>query len=246
MVDSHASPPVPPFHHSADVYDVVYGHLDYAGSASAVLDAIWHRKPNARSLLDVACGTGRHLEIMAPAFQHVEGLDLDDAMLQVARERLGDVPLHQDDLISFDLGRRYDAVTCLFSSIGYVMTQGRLARAVRAMARHLEPGGVLVIEPWLRDEMLHPPWIRSEHSAGDGIVVARNSRMKRITGGTELVFSYLVTTDDGSRMFEETHIMGTFTIEQFGEAFASAGLSFEFLDPGTPLGRGLAVGTQPA
>ena len=80
----------------------------------------------ARALLDVACGTGKHLERLAQDHS-VEGMDLDAALLELALRRLPGVPLHQADMTSFELGRRFDAVVCLFSSIGYVKTRGTSA-----------------------------------------------------------------------------------------------------------------------
>jgi SAM-dependent methyltransferase len=74
-------------------------------------------------------------------------------MLGVARERLPNVPLHEGDMADFELGKRFDAVVCMFSSIGYVRSEERLRSAIAAMARHLEPGGVLVVEPWLSPEV---------------------------------------------------------------------------------------------
>ena len=52
-------------------------------------------------------------------------------------------------MTAFDLGCRFDVVTCLFSSIGYVGTVERLDQAIATMAAHLEPGGTLIVEPWL-------------------------------------------------------------------------------------------------
>ena len=81
------------------------------------------------------------------------GIDLDEGLVEVARERLDDVPLSTADMTSFDLGRTFDAVTCLFSSIGYVGTVERLTSAISSMAAHLTPGGVLVVEPWLAPDV---------------------------------------------------------------------------------------------
>jgi SAM-dependent methyltransferase len=53
------------------------------------------------------------------------------------------------DPADFNLGLTFDAVVCLFSAIGYVVTVKRLHSALAAMARHLRPGGVLLVEPWL-------------------------------------------------------------------------------------------------
>ena len=52
-------------------------------------------------------------------------------------------------MTDFDLATTYDAVTCLFSAIGYVRTVDRMNRAVACMARHVKPGGVLIVEPWI-------------------------------------------------------------------------------------------------
>jgi len=69
-------------------------------------------------------------------------------MLQLAASRLPGVPLHPGDMRDFDLGERFDVVTCLGSSIAWMTTDADMRRAVANMARHLHPGGVLLIEPW--------------------------------------------------------------------------------------------------
>ena len=70
--------------------------------------------PSARSLLDVACGTGKHLEHLQHHYR-VAGVDISPAMLDVARRRLPGVPLHVGDMVDFELGRTFDVVTCLES-----------------------------------------------------------------------------------------------------------------------------------
>src|ERR671923_34446 len=159
-LDQHPQDGAPILREEGWPEDVIEAVLSHAEHLSLPRDTLlkkalfaWHelvqaRKPGAETLLDVACGTGAHLAELRRWYR-CEGLDLDGELLAVARERLRDVPLHQDDMRDFDLGRRFDAVTCLFSSIGYVLTVEGLTAAVAAMARHLEPGGVLVVEPWL-------------------------------------------------------------------------------------------------
>src|SRR3954469_18952400 len=140
------------FSRSARMYDVIYASgRDYRREAAELDRLIQQRRPGARTLLDVACGTGAHLERLT-SYQ-AEGLDLDPEMLAVARERLPDVPFHEGDMTSFELGSRFDAVVCMFSSIGYVKTEKRLRSTIASTARHLEPGGVLVVEPWLTPDV---------------------------------------------------------------------------------------------
>ncbi len=116
------------FDKTADLYDLFYDFKDYAAEADAVREIVSARYPGARTLLDVACGTGRHLEALRASFD-VEGLDLDAGLLHVAAARLPGVPLHLGDMRDADLGRTFDVVTCLFSSIGYMQTPDELGRA---------------------------------------------------------------------------------------------------------------------
>jgi ubiquinone/menaquinone biosynthesis C-methylase UbiE len=75
------------FERSAELYDAFYAFKDYAGEAEKLDALIRLRVPGARTLLDVACGTGKHLAELASRYE-VEGLDLDPSLLAVARERL--------------------------------------------------------------------------------------------------------------------------------------------------------------
>ena len=70
-------------------------------------------------------------------------------MLDLAAKRAPGARFVCADMVSFDLGQRYDVVSCLFGSIGYVATRECLTSAIASMARHLQPTGRLVIEPWI-------------------------------------------------------------------------------------------------
>ncbi|MCB2223465.1 MAG: methyltransferase domain-containing protein [Actinobacteria bacterium] len=233
-----------PFHPTAHLYDAFYAHLDYEAAATTVAETVRERCPGAASLLDVACGTGRHLETLERTFEHCEGADIDPAMLEIARERLPEVPLHVADMETLDLGRTFDAVICMFSSIGYAATSERMRAAVRAMAAHLGPGGVLVVEPWLWPDMITPPLVRVQTAEAEDLVIARTTRTRVRGGATHMEFAYLVTTEEGSQTFTEEHVMGLFTPDEYTAAIGAAGLDAEFLMPG-PIGRGMAVGTAP-
>ena len=241
----YVDPMAGPFHPTAHFYDRAYAHLDYEGHAATVEAIIRDRCPEAASLLDVACGTGKHLEIWRERFDHVEGVDVDPAMVAIARERVPSVPVHEGDFTSFDLDSAFDAVTCLFSSIGYADTSERLDAAIAAMGSHLAPGGVLVVEPWLTPDRLRPPWVRVLVQERDDWVMARTSRM-RYDGGdqggvSEAEFAYLVTTPEGSETFVEQHVLGVYTPERLVEAARRAGLEAEFDPEGTYLARGLLI-----
>lgn len=229
------------FTKTARFYDLAYGFKDYAEEAALVSDAILTRCPQARTLLDVACGTGKHLEQLRERFA-VEGVDLDEELLSVARGRLPGVALHAGDMRAFALGRTFDAVTCLFSSIAYMTTADGLAAAISNLSAHVAPGGVLVVEPFIGPD----EWSDGHTSlltADDGDVrLARGTITHRNGRVAHLDFHYLVIEPDGAQTFFERHEIGLFTPAEYRAAFDAAGFHVEH-DPVGPIGRGLYVAT---
>jgi SAM-dependent methyltransferase len=226
------------YERSAHVYDEIYGAKDYEGEAARIHDLIQARNPGARTLLDVACGTGRHLEHLR-AWYEVEGLDREPTLLAVARERLPEVPLHEGDMRDFDLVKRFDAVTCLFSAIGHVASTGELHAAVRVMANHLADGGVLVVEPWLTPDK----WIDRFASADAHGRVARASRSRSEDRTTHLEFHYAVASPEGFQCWTEQLESTLFTVDEYLDAFRAARLAVEH-DADGLIGRGLYLGVR--
>ena len=229
-----------PYTRRPDLYDVEYGAKDYAGEADAVERLVRTHAPGAGTLLDVACGTGKHLEHLNARFA-CEGVDLDGGLLEVARARLPGVPLHRADMREVDLGRRFDVVTCLFSAIGFVGGPDGLRAAVRSLARHVAPGGVLLVEPWLTPEDWIPnrPHLLTHQS--DDLVLARVTlsglRGERIST-TEM--HYTVAKPAGIDQFVETHELYLFTLDEMRASFEAAGLRVEH-DAYGLIGRGLWI-----
>ena len=125
------------FSKTARYYDKIYSGKDYQAEVQRLLPITReHLGSGGKRLLDVACGTGHHIEYLKEQFD-VEGLDISQELLEMARQRNPKVLFHQADMTDFYLGYKYDVVTCLFGSIGYVKTLDNLGRAVRCMANHL-------------------------------------------------------------------------------------------------------------
>jgi SAM-dependent methyltransferase len=227
------------FARSARIYDAVYSWKDYAGEAARVHELVQARKPGAATLLDVACGTGTHLAELRGRYR-CEGLDLEPELLAVARERLPDVPVHEGDMRDFDLGRRFDVVTCLFGSIGYVLTVEGLEAAVAAMARHLEPGGVLLVEPWLRPEGVKPH-VGAVFVDEPELKIGRVNTIEVEGRISSFDFHFLVGTPESVEHFVEHHELALFTHEEQLAAFRAAGLEVEHDEEGL-MGRGLYIG----
>jgi SAM-dependent methyltransferase len=231
---------------AAAAYDVLHAarDKDYAGEAARVAELVQERRPEARSLLDAACGTGGHLRFLRDHFDVVEGVDGSPAMLARARTRAPGVPLHDGDLRTFDLGRRFDVVTCLFSSIAYLVPVEELHRGVANLARHLVDGGVLVVEPWVKPDDWRPaPLPRIDSGEGEGRSVTRMTRVWREAARTFLDMQYLIGTADGIEHVREHHVNALYDEGDYRDAFEAAGCSVE-VDPEGLIGRGLYIGIR--
>ena len=233
-----------PFSRSGAYYDVIYAtKKNYAAEAARLKKLIQrYKKSRGIALLDVACGTGVHLSFLRLKFE-VEGLDLDPKLLYIARKRNPRVRFHQGDMTRFDLGKQFDVIACLFSAIGYVKTLQRLRRTIRCMARHLKPGGVLTVEPWLTREKFKPGLISALHVDQPRLKISRMNRTI-VKGRLSFIdFHYLIGTPERIEYSTDYHTLGLFTHNEYLKAFQDSELDVIYDSKGL-MGRGLYIGLK--
>jgi ubiquinone/menaquinone biosynthesis C-methylase UbiE len=228
---------------SAQFYDALYHFKDYAAASGQLRTLLEQHDPTAETLLDVACGTGKHLEHLREHYK-VEGLDLNHEMLEIARRRCPDVSFHQENMVTFSLDRKFDVVLCLFSAIGYVKTVENLQRTVVNMVHHLRPGGIVVIEPWFTPESYWVDELTANFVDEPELKIAWMYISEVENRTSVLKIHYLVGTPQGIQCFDERHEMGLFTHEEYIEAFRRSSLEVHY-DPEGLFGRGMYLGTSP-
>ncbi len=105
-------------------------------------------------VLEVACGTGRVLVPLARAGFEVTGLDGSAHMLKVAQEKLvasgADVAararLVEGDMRAFAINARFDLALLPARSFAYLVARSEQLAALQAIARHVRPGGLFVLD----------------------------------------------------------------------------------------------------
>lgn len=232
----------------AEYYDRVYSFKDYEAEVAELTALIRRLGPSGGSrLLDVGCGTGHHLELFRRQFR-VAGLDASPAMLRVARRRLGKgVPLFLGDMRSFALDSRFDVIVCLFSAIGYLLTREDRDRAARAFFRHLRPGGVLLVEGWVRPERWRDRSVHLLTYDGADVKIARASSTRRKGNRSYLDMQYLVAVPGQPiRHFREHHVNALIGREELLGSFRRAGFRARVRMSGRYRDRGLYIGVRPA
>jgi ubiquinone/menaquinone biosynthesis C-methylase UbiE len=234
------------FYRLAPYYDALISAKDTRHEV-AYLERLVARfgRSGGRAWLDVACGTGRHLELLRPRFR-VVGVDLSPAMLRIARRRLPSVRLLQGDMRTLRVPGRFDVVTCLFSAIGHLRSEHELSRALANFSRHLKPGGVCIIEPWIDPAQFRPGHVHLVSQVGASGAVARMSFARRRGNRSIIHYEYLVGDPrNGVRHFAEDDVGLLVDPTRLRDLVAAAGLKPRLLRRGLTPGRGLVLGVKP-
>ena len=230
------------YEESAYLYDDYFNFLDYPAASRKLYASIQHLNPNAKTLLDVACGTGKHLECLREHFQ-VEGLDINPRLLEIARKRCPGVRFHLGNMMDFSLDDKFDVVTCLFASIAFLKALNNVELAVACMARHLRPGGILVVEPWVSPEKCWTNKVTADFTNEPELKIVR-MYTHEIEGRLSVFdINYLVGTPQGVTYFVEREELGLFTHEEYVQAFEKAGLEVSHDEKGL-FGYGLYIGVR--
>jgi len=133
------------------VYDEMMNDLDYPAWAAYVVSQAQRCGIDAPGpLLDLACGTGVFLELMAGRGWKVTGVDLSPSMLAVAEERLrgSGIPprLFCQDLRELKLREEYPLITCLCDSLNYITAPHDLELVLASIRKALAPQGVFITD----------------------------------------------------------------------------------------------------
>jgi SAM-dependent methyltransferase len=144
----------------AEMYDVFYADKPY-GEEAAFVHELLQRHANApvRRLLELACGTGRHALLFEERGYEVIALDTSEDMVAVARRRASSagsgVDFRVADMRALNIeGPPFDAVVCLFDSIGYAQSNDAVDNVLAGVRKHLRPGGLFILEFWHAAAML--------------------------------------------------------------------------------------------
>lgn len=128
----------------AAFYDTVEG--DQPRRRAAYLRSLIKRHaPRTRTVLELACGTGSILKELWTHYE-VTGVDLSEAMLEVAAEKVPGVPLFRADMTKVELGERFDAVLCVYDSINHLLRFDEWKAVFARAHEHLNEGGVFIFD----------------------------------------------------------------------------------------------------
>jgi len=157
-------------------YDLLYKDKDYKSEVdyiSEIISRYMQYKPS--SLLDIGCGTGKHLKFFKEQGFSVAGVDLSENMISEAKKHLGqDEDLCCGKASEFNLGRKFDVIVSLFHVMSYQTENSELEKVFDNVHDHLNDGGLFIFDFWYGPAVLtDPPVVKVKRLEDDTIRVMR-------------------------------------------------------------------------
>jgi len=192
----------------------------------------------------MACGTGHHISFLKKKFK-CWGADLNKPMLDIAKKKHSGVTFRKANMTSFKFPKKFDIITCLFSSIGYVKTEKNLRATIRCFSKHLKPGGIMIIEGWLEKRDFKPgrPSLLTYQS--DDLKIAR-ANVARLNGLVTIMDMHHLIAERGKpvKHIVSREEVAMFPAKSFIKYMKEQGLITHHIKKG-PMGRGIYIGVRP-
>jgi len=181
---------------------------------------------DSKTVLDIGCGTGKHLKFFKDIGYDITGVDLSENMIKEAKNYLS-----QDDGLlcskasEFKIDKKFDIVISLFHVMSYQVLNTELRSLFKNVKEHLADGGLFIFDFWYGPAVLtDPPLVKIKHLEDNEMKIIRITEpvMHPNTNVIDVNFEVLITDKRTDRLeiINETHKMRYFffpEIEMFTE-----------------------------
>lgn len=204
-------------------FDTPYYHILYKNrndeEAQGFMDNITHylNLPENGTILDLACGKGRHSIYLNKLGYSVTGVDLSENSINIAKEFENENLHFKTHDMRVPMNETYDAVFNLFTSFGYFESHEDNINTLKAIKESLNEYGFGVIDFFNADFILEN-LIPEETKEIDGIVFNIKKRVENKKIIKEIRF------EDHGESYFFTEKVSAFTLEDFEQMMEEAGI----------------------
>lgn len=182
-----------------------------------------HAAERPVTMLHLGSGAGGMDRVFKRHFT-VTGIDLSRGMLARARAAHREVEYLEGDMRHVRLGRQFDVVA-IPDAIDYMASLEDLDLAIGTAARHLRPGGLLLVIGKTAETFRDNNFAYTGERDGVHVTLLENNRVDRRRPGTyEAVLVYLVRRDGELEIDVDRHVLGLFSRADWKRVFRSHGL----------------------
>jgi len=219
----------------ADYYDIFYAEKPYESEAEFVHMCLQRFSDGTtKRLLELACGTGNHAFELEKYDYKIVATDYSDDLLACARrkatEASSSIDFRWQDMRSLDIPEKsFDAVICLFDSIGYVKTNEAIMQVLQNVNRHLRSNGLFVIEFWHASAMLssyEPVRLRRWATPEGELVRISETKLEPAKQLAKITYTINELYNDGTyASLKETQTNRYFLVQEMAGWLSSCGLT---------------------
>jgi ubiquinone/menaquinone biosynthesis C-methylase UbiE len=106
-------------------------------------------------ILDLACGTGRHLISLSKEGYDVVGLDISPNLLKIAKIRLSSVQLVRADMQHLPFKpQTFSGAVSMDTSLGYLPAERDDAESLLELHQTLQKNGILIVDIFNREQLM--------------------------------------------------------------------------------------------
>lgn len=203
---------------NTDYYHILYKDRDY-NEAKNFMDVLvnYLNLPDEASILDVACGRGRHSIHLNSIGYNVTGIDLSEASIAYAKKFENPKLKFEQHDMCIPCKEQFDAVFNLFTSFGYFENEADNLKALKAFRDNLNETGFGVID-FMNVDYVKQHLVKQETKTIDGITFTIE---KSIEDG--YILKNISFTDEG-KDYKFTEKVKALTLNDFESYFNEAGI----------------------
>ncbi len=224
-------------------YNLFYTDKDYHSEVKYVAGLLKQYAPDATTLLDVGCGTGKHASLLSRQGYTADGMDLSNEMLKEAKANFTQMNFYQGDARNFDLGKKYDVITSLFHVTSYLTSNDDMKNYLISIKKHLVDNGLFVFDFWYGPAVLaENPVVRVKRLEDEKIRVTRIAEPEMHFNENIIDVNYEILIEDkisvGIEKVKEQHNIRYFFMPEINLFFETCGFemlgSFEWMGQQQP------------
>lgn len=179
---------------------------------------------DGREILDLACGEGTFAVEISEKGYDVVGVDISSRQITFAREKDSGAEFMVDDIRELSFSEEFDAVTCWYDSLNYILDREELKQVFEGVHSALREGGIFVFDVntvHVMEEVWNEQTMVKEDSSDRFDMVEQNyDEEERVTS---LKLTSFLREDSSWRKIEEVHKERAYSFEELREIFDEVG-----------------------
>lgn len=241
----------PVFEAYAQFYDDFYRDKEYSKEVDYVLGLVKKAKRQApATVLDIGCGTARHLIPFVKRGIGATGFDLSPRMVESAKKNFEKENLNAvvavGDARTYRDGKVYGLVVSMFAVLGYLNTNDDFLKGLETARAHMGPHSTFVFDLWFGPAVLQQrPETRVQEFMSGGHKTIRIVRPHLNVEEQTVSIDYDILKLDGKNIVEEAHerhTMRYFFLQELKLFLKNAGLELVEAHPFMELEKSLTAG----